>query len=228
MVGIDNFAATYRLADNTDKTEGCLAYGRYLHMMTEIAAEYQLPLERIVAAFVALSPNNDYVGNLRSLVSVLHGLRHNWPHDLIGVSTYRKCADRAISYLTGEQDFEKTVRGPKIRAFYFNILNPNDPAHVTIDGHMSALWQGRVMTMREAIVKPRVYSQIADDLKALARQLGYIPNQLQAILWFTRKRVLRIRFNAQLNLFVPNNDQWQTLKSVSEIKPFAPRRISNW
>jgi hypothetical protein len=216
----------FEQADTTDLTEGKLAYWRYHQMMHSIAKVYGHDVREVTAAFVALSPNSDYLGNLRSLISVLEGVRRGAQVDDITVATYKGCRDRAYAYVTKQQDFLLTARGPKIRAFYHNILFPDHKEFVTIDGHMVGAYRGNDGTMKENIVSPRVYKEVASTTKRLANQLGLIPNQLQAVIWFTRKRVLNVKYDGQMSLFGDSTDRWQTMVKVEEIKPYDTRL--NW
>lgn len=216
-----NLKAVLEKADPTDRAEGQLAYSRYNTLLQEIADYYGFGVEQTIAAFAALSPNNDYLGNLRSLVSLLVGINAHCDCNDITVSTYKACRNRAYAYATNRVSFTDTVRGSKIRAFYFNILNPQDRRFVTIDGHMAAAYRANNGTMKENLVKRGEYSRIADTVKRLARREGLIPNQVQATIWFTRKRLLNIKYDAQLDLFDAPDNKWKTLISVSDIKPYA-------
>jgi len=216
-----NLRAMYERADADDRREGLLAYARYNQVMREFAEHYGIDLERTTAAFVALSPNNDYFGNLRSLASVLQGARECRPPERVTVSTYGHCKRRALAYAKGEASFVGTVRGLKIRSFYFNILDPTDPQPVTIDGHMKAAYLARKMTMRQAIVKSRAeYERIAAAAKRIANTEGLVPNQLQAIIWFARKRTERIKYDGQYDMFRPADDLWRTIVRVHEAPPY--------
>lgn len=216
-----NLRRIYAEADEDDIREGRLAYRRYNAVMRSFAEAYDAPLDRTLAAFCALSPNNDYFGNLRSLASVLAAVRDGVPCDRVTVSTYNHCRDRAYSYVTGETCFLSKSKGLKIRSFYFNILDPEDRRHVTIDGHMKAAYEGRDMTMKEAVVKTKgEYLRIAAATKRLARAEGMIPNQLQATIWFARKRTRRIKYNPQLNLFGDPSDKWGTVIDVDDALPY--------
>lgn len=216
-----NLKAMYAKADEVDRREGALAYTRYNALLSEIARQYDFEMEQTVAAFAALSPNSDYYGSLRSLVSLLAGIRRGRSCNAITVSTYKACRDRAYGYATGAVSFPKTVKGPKIRAFYFNILDPNDKRPVTIDGHMAATYRSNAGTMKENLVKPREYEQIARAVRRLAYREGLIPNQMQAILWFTRKRLLNVLYDGQYDLFADPNDRWKTVVSVAALKPYS-------
>lgn len=208
--GFLNLLEMYERADRHDRQEGREAYDRYQVMLADIAAHFDLQFERVVAAFVALAPNSDYVGNVRSLLTLLHGMAAGISKEGITTATYKHCRDRAHSYLTGETDFLDTAKGLKTRSFYFNITQPNNPDYVTIDGHMSAVWQGKMLTMKEAIVKPREYREIAADMFRLAKLLDRAPCAVQAAIWFARKRTLNIKYSAQPGLFHGADDLWGT------------------
>lgn len=197
----ENLARLISKADAIDLRHGVNAYRVYNQVIKDFALSYAAKFEPTLAAFCALSPQNDYYGNLRSLASVLHAAQHSIPIEQVVVSTYKHCRDRAYLYLTGKADFLSTVKGLKIRAFYANILDPEDPVPVTIDGHMVCAWRGINVPMQSASVKPSEYDEIAKGVRDLAEEMNLIPNQVQAIIWLTRKRLQRIKYNPQLNLF---------------------------
>ncbi len=209
-------------ADEIDQLEGQMAYCRYNEMMQRYADEYDFPLTGITAAFCSLSPNNDYVGNLRSLTSVLNGLNVGTPHDKIVVSTYNHCKDRAIKYLLGQEDFVTKTRGPKILSFYENILNPMCSEHVTIDGHMVAAYVGDPnMNMKEALVNKSKYFEIVGLVKEIAKERSILSNQVQAIIWFTRKRIFNIKFNPNMDLFQDNSDIWKIIIPLDHLPGYG-------
>jgi hypothetical protein len=75
--------------------------------------------------------------------------------------------------------------GPKTRAFYYNIVTPNDHRHVTIDGHMYGIYVGKRIVMKGVALLKFPYHEVEQTFKQIARKHHMIPNQLQAILWFT-------------------------------------------
>lgn len=210
----------FKRADRADRHEGEIAYARYHQTMRGLADHYDFPIERVIAAFVSLSPNTDYTGNLRSTASVLSGIRQGLRPDQITVSGYNHCRDRAYRYAIGAEEFVCRTRGPKVLNFYYNVLSPGDNRYVTVDGHVSAAWRGANLTMREAIVRRREYREIADSIKQLAFREFLLPNQYQAILWFARKRTLLVKYTAQLGLWQPPDDLWNTYRDVQDIKPY--------
>lgn len=215
-----NIRRIMQKADDIDISEGRVSYFRYNEVIRGLADHYSTPFPIAAAVFAALSPNVGYVGNLRSAATVLKGFSEGVPVDHVKVATYNHCRDRAYSYLEGV-DFLKTTKGPKIRSFYLNILNPMDPAPVTIDGHAVNIWRGRRINLK-AVVGNFRYNDIADDYRAIAKELGLIPNQVQAITWFAWKRLHSILAPArQLELFRDvTADFWQTFADAAEIEPY--------
>lgn len=221
--GHQNLYEMYERADFIDREEAKLAYSRYNFMMRTIADKYGRPLHDVVAAFCALSPNSDYLGNLRSLVSVLEGLRNETPANLITVSTYNHCKNRAIGYLSGHP-FYTPKRGLKTANFYMNILQPDDSSHVTIDGHMVAAYAGRNdLTMKEAGVGKRAYTEIALATNALAGTKGLLPNQVQATVWFARKRSLGVVYDPHFDLFGDPTDRWGIIVPIDALLPYPEK-----
>lgn len=214
----------YWQADKIDHAEGLVAYQRYHDLMQSIADKYGSTLYRVIAVFVSLSPNSTYHHNLRSAVSTLKAIQEGVPVEAVQVATYRHCLLRAYAYGTGEADFFAKTRGPKITNFFHNIMNPADTRWVTIDGHMSALWQGEALTMRDALVSLRMYRTIAADVKRLAFEEFILPQQMQAILWFVRKRLLNIGFNSQTDI-LQIGDQWKTARNADDIEPYPWRHV---
>lgn len=197
-----NLRALLAQANADDRAEGMVAYARYHHVMAEISRRFSLPLDRTVAVFVSLSPNSDYIGNLRSTVSVAAGVFHGVPMSQVQVSTYRHCLARAWAYAHGEADFLDRTKGPKVRAFYHNVLDPTDYRHVTIDGHMTAIWRGEDLTMRQALLYSRKeYDEVANAIKRIAFSMALVPCELQAILWHARKRIKAIKYSPQLSIW---------------------------
>lgn len=210
----------YEQADDIDRAEGRLAYQRYHEVIRMFADEYSAPFDRTLAAFVALSPNNDYFSNLRSLASVLQEWQKQGSEVNATVSTYNHCRRRAWGYLTGEMRFLDVVKGPKIRAFYHNILDPDCRKHVTVDGHMVCAYRGVDLIMKDATVRRAEYRRIENSCKRLARELDLIPNQLQAIIWFARKRTRHIKYEPQLDMFRDTGDVWRTIITPEEARPY--------
>jgi hypothetical protein len=220
-VSINNLESMFAKTDAIDLDEGMLAYDRYHMVMQAIAEKYKYPVDIVTAVFCALSPNSDYWGNLRSTVSVLQGVQEGREASEITVSTYGHCKLRAISYAKREAEFLAVVKGLKITSFYHNITNPTDNRWVTVDGHMTCIWAGVNLTMKNALVITRDhYDDIHDDIIRVAFKHFMRPNQMQAVLWFCRKRISNVVYDPQLQLFGNRNDVWGTYRDVETIKPY--------
>lgn len=215
---MDNILRVYAQVDRIDREEGLIAYWRYRESLQYYATHYQLPLSAVVGAFCALSPNNDYMGNLRSLVTILEGRRQGRHVTACTVSTYKACRGRAWNFLNGT-DFLEVTKGPKTRNFYMNIFNPDDPEPVTIDGHMACIYIGKRMTMKEVVRARFKYNVVAECFRETAREVDLLPNQLQAMLWFTWKRINNVIYSAQLDAFAGDN-QWGTRIDPDRVRPF--------
>ena len=221
MIHEANIRRVFDLADRIDLEEGMKAYRAYQQTMAGLAGRYGCTLEQATAVFVSLSPNNAYLQNLRSAATVLAAHRAGIPKERVITSTYNHCRDRAFQFLDGA-DFLSATKGPKIRAFYSNIVNPSDPEPVTIDGHMIGVWFGHPITMKSAAYLKVRYHEIAGGFRDVAAGLGLIPNQLQAVLWFTWKRINRVAFDPRLSLFGAGN-QWRNYIPAEEIKTYPVR-----
>lgn len=221
MVGLDSIRRTLERVDDVDRSEGAVAYARYNQMLGRVGGALGFGLSATVATFVALSPNNDYMANLRSMVTLLDGRRRGLGLEDLTVSTYRACAARAWRVLDGE-DFLSFTKGPKTRNFYLNILDPADPYPITIDGHMMSIWVGERLTMKQAVMKRLNYDRLADGYREVAAEVGWAANVLQATLWFTWKRIHNIVFDPQTDIFRAG-DQWGLDLNLSDIRPYERR-----
>lgn len=225
---IHNLHSLWDQAAPDDITEGIRAYGRYHATLRGFADYYGFELQTTVEAFAALSPNNDYKGNLRSLASVLQHVRNDCKRPYT-VSTYRACAERAITYLTGEVNFLSKVKGMKITAFRHNLIYPLTSRKVTVDGHMYAAYVGKRLTMKEAALElgrgKTKYNEVAQAITTVAREHNILPCEAQAVLWITRKRVNAIKFNAQKDLFLDSTDLGRALARPEEYLPYPVKGV---
>ncbi len=222
-MSIEHLTELLDQADPFDYDDGKRAYIRYHDLMHAIALHYDCPFERVVAAFCALSPNNDYVGNLRSLVTMLSYRKQVRDPMEATVSTYRHCQQRAYKYMVEGAPFLQYTTGLKTRSFYLNIVDPTHWGPVTIDGHMILAWRGEDGTMTDAQQKMSrgLYKLIAEDITTLAIAHRMLPHQMQAILWFTRKRVKRVKYDPQLDLLNLDGGAQKTVFRVEDIKPYT-------
>jgi len=217
----DNLARVFDQADDIDLTAGRECFSSYHVMMQEMSSVFGYPIESVTAAFVSLSPNTDYLKNLRSVVTLLQGHRRGLPVEGLTVSTYGHCKLRAWQYING-LDFLSVTKGPKITAFYKSIINPEDPIPVVVDGHMVSAWCYRRMNMKTVASNMFDYGAVAEDIRALAGYRGLIPCQAQGVLWFTWKRINQVVYKSNLDIY---GDHWQLKRGLDDIKPYPDRNI---
>ncbi len=213
---LNNIRRVWDEVDLIDRREGRDAYFNYHKSLKVIAAHFDVGFVQTVAAFTALSPSNDYLGNIRSLISVIVGIKNGTPPERITVTTFDACKMRAHAYMKGDRDFLVETHGQKTRHFYMNILKPRDRNFVTIDGHMYSIWVGRRLRMREAVEAKFDYQRVSRDFIKFSKRVRMLPNQVQATLWFTWKRINNIVFKPQLSLF-NSNDQWGLIIAADQV-----------
>ena len=191
----DRLVAVLKCSDSIDRKNGRVWYWRarmYCQSITK--ATYLTVYPRLAAAVIAaLSPGVAWPVNQQQAWDLILGYRQLKRVDGITVSTYGSQLRKAVKILTWPRqdilDSEvEEVLGKyayKTKAFYRNILYyKTDYESVTIDRHMldSIGLDGLRLTAHR-------YEIISDCIRELAKQEKLIPNQLQATLWLTWKRL---------------------------------------
>ena len=188
-------------ATDFDIIAGRSAYPKYNRIMCRIADRCQTTPRTASAVFAALSPNNDYHGNLRDTNTVLLASKNMMFSEQFKVSTYGNNKRKALSIAYGAEPLNE-IRAKKTRNFFKNVYNPADKEPVTVDGHMINIWQGWRQNLVGLISSPALYDTIADGVRDLAGTVGMIPCELQAVLWITwRRRLHGIQTSQQLEMW---------------------------
>jgi hypothetical protein len=168
--------------------EGLTAYSKYHIRLKTIAEVSEIPFKNVVGAFSALSPGNKLEMNFADLDKLINGVKKNKEASEIRLHCYSTCTQRGYDFLTGwEPEFKVARKGRKTWNFYQNILNPDDTNFVTIDRHAIEIHAGKEIddTLRKKIFdSPRKYNEIAADYKKVAKKVGLLPQQVQAITWY--------------------------------------------
>ncbi len=199
----ENLVRIWELADGHDVEVAVASYPKYQQLTTEIAAKHGFNPIVGAAVFAALSPNNDYWGNLRDTDSLLAAARAGKTLDEFKVSTYGNNKRKAWAIAHGG-DPEELIVALKTRNFFHNIADPTNVNFVTIDGHVNNIWFGRRApiqsknpNVRVVKVDNKLYHVIAGGIKAFAREHDLIPCQMQGVLWQTWRRIHGIRTPSQ-------------------------------
>lgn len=212
---LNNLQRVFEAAKPNEISEGKITYNRYNSLMVSLAEKYSISTETMTAVFVATSPNSSNILNLRSAVSLVDSFKKGLPFESVQLTCYRACGLRAWRCLQGE-DFLSFTKGKKTRAFYWNILHPDNPEHVTIDGHMFGVWSGSYLRMKETKTLIKHYDVVSSGVRRLAVKNDLVPCQAQAIMWLTWKRM-------QTKAGVMPESLWGLNLTAEDIKPFPLR-----
>lgn len=201
---MENLVRVFDAALPVDRENAARSWRTYNRLMRVLADECDKPVEEAAAVFAALSPNNDYMGNLRDAKNMLRAHAAGLGIDDFKVSTYGANKRKAWAILNGTPPLDLIV-ALKTRNFYLNITNPDDPEPVTVDGHIYNVWTGKRIPLKGAAqrVNRRIYLQIAEEIRELGRRRGMIPNEVQGVLWFCWKRMHGILSSGQLEFWDP-------------------------
>lgn len=196
-----NILQVYHKAKEYEWDLGITTYLRYHQRIFQMASKFDMEdrLAVIVAMFVAVS--SDFYQD-DSFATLQLCLEHFPKKEIPGITTYPTGVDRAIALWEGA-DPKTIFQIPKTYNYYMNLWNPCHPRYITIDGHMMSVWKGRRVRLksRETKITGREYRMMADDYKTVARELGLLPSQLQAICWLTWKRLNKIIWNPQMRMW---------------------------
>ncbi len=140
--------------------------------------------ERAAGVIAALSPRCQWSTNVAWSRAVVGAADAGAPVPAVHTETMRAQAYRIAA---GEAPLS-VLNGPKVRAFYANIVGDTDA--VTVD-----VWAARVATgltgkdAERAISTPARYAAIANDYRRAAEILGVTPREVQAATWVAARGV---------------------------------------
>jgi hypothetical protein len=121
-------------------------------------------------------------GRIEEAVEVWPGLKIN--------------ARKAFRILQGD-DPNEVVGGPKVRQFWFTIMNPSDPRAVVVDRHAFSVAAGKALTDRELGQKTGAlgtYDAVSEMYRRASRILSLeletviTPAETQSITWTAWRR----------------------------------------
>jgi hypothetical protein len=174
----------YQLSSAREREDGISWYARAREHIAELAERHGVS-SRVAAGVVAtLSPNTRWERNLEDADSLLYAVRHaSSPSDYyeLTVTTYNANKLKAWSHAeTGDVAY---IRGPKVTAFYYNLIGNEDA--LTLDSHAMNAYLGARVYGSDLKTKPRVSERDAmlRAYKSLARHNGITPAGAQAVIW---------------------------------------------
>lgn len=154
----------------------------------DLSETYKIGFDRVCGVISALSPANNWDNNKREAENLIVCFISGGDWRLIPFRTYSSNVSKAWDILTNHtrstEDFFSVKTGAKTLNFYENIKDPMNPDFVTIDRHMLAIFDGR-LGQRSGLgrITTKQYRELSAKFKKVAKKLGLLPNELQAILW---------------------------------------------
>lgn len=186
-----NILAVYHSATSPEHRRGFQWYLMAQAQARRLASRYELPLSTSVGVIAALSPGLEWLQNIVDAEALIKAFLENDEPPMVGVYG-RRNRDKALSILRGADPVD-VLGGLKVRSFYANILQPNNPDPVTIDRHAYCLAHG-IRSERSGFASvdikltPKRYRETAEAYREIAADLNLLPNQLQATTWLAWKR----------------------------------------
>lgn len=199
-MSVDNLKKILDAAAPYDVEAGIDSYRKYHRIMVKLANHCKTTPTIACAVFAALSPNNDYYGNLRDANKLLCAARDKKSLSDFTVSTYGQNKRKAWWIAHGADPLLHIV-AYKTRNFFMNITDPEDRKPVTIDGHMLNVWRGKRENLVGIHFPPKLYEVVADGVRSVAAERDMVPCQVQAIIWLAWRRLHGIQSTHQLEMW---------------------------
>jgi hypothetical protein len=139
-----------------------------------IARDHGTTLRVAAGIIAAMSPMSEWSGNITA--SRRLAAAHAAGDRTAPAAGLRQNVDKAWRILSGERPLD-VLNGPKVRAFYRNILG--DLSAVTVDR-----WAARAAGVPDSFVGTRArYDEVADEYRKAAALVELEPAILQAVVW---------------------------------------------
>lgn len=176
-----NIRKAWRKATAADLEQGLQWYDDALQRTQKIAPQHSV--ETAAGVVAALSPMTGWSTNLKNAakLTALHAAGEPMPTSGYG---FKRNTAKAWRILAGEHPLQ-VLSGPKVTAFYHNILGCNE--HVTVDRWAIRIAYGDPNGVTS--VAKREYDRIATAFRVVAAELGIPARHLQAATWVYFRRV---------------------------------------
>lgn len=175
------------IAGPSDYHEGMHWYDDAKRFAQETANQFELPLNKVAGVIAVLSPRQSWRRNkdLAHLMCELYHAGAPCP-DESQLGCFSANIDKAWNIL--HADLRETpifnwVRGPKVTAFYHNIMG--DPNAITLDTHALNAWYGDTACPRGGVFRKSEREAAEQCYRDVAAQRGLTPAQCQAVVWVT-------------------------------------------
>jgi hypothetical protein len=186
---IRNIITVYHSATSEERVEGLFWYQTAHNDAMALATRHGVTLEQAIGVIAALSPGREWGMNLLDADKLIGAFVNGRPTPTVG--TYgRKNVNKALDILRGNAPLDVLPpTGPKVRAFYALILNPDAPDGTPcVDRHAKAIALGKVLPESDVAVAVAHYTWYAVHYVEASKALGLLPHQVQAITWLAWRR----------------------------------------
>ena len=161
--------------------EGAQWYDSANSDIQALATAYDMPARTVAGVVAVLSPRMRWSENISEAASIIQQYYADVTAESAHSITFLQNVRKAYSVLAGD---DSAIRGPKVTAFYRNLLG--DPTVVTVD-----IWAIRAAigkTLRDSKGTDRAPNKteqaaITKAYETAAREVGISPAKLQAIVW---------------------------------------------
>lgn len=151
----------------------------YCKTLSEI---YNIPLIKVAGIMSALSPNNTFKSNVRSLERFLKTKGN------CKVTCFDSQKNKAIKILnTNDHSYGNVLellgKGLKTRAFFCNIYQPHKSKKVTVDRWAHRWGIERNIVPKDKALTVKRYKAIEDAMIKESKRFDVLPHQFQAMAW---------------------------------------------
>jgi len=212
---VNSILRFYDLASASETIEGLHWYDEANKYCRELSSRFNITLSQAAGIIAVFSPQAGWEENKRYALSFLLNPKIRL-RSLVQVRKAKK-----ILSLTSETDIYNALslndRAEKTKAFFLNILNPDLVTDVTIDRHAIASCIQRPdetfpLSKEYGNLTPIQYQFFERCYVVAASELNLLPQQLQAIVWVTYRRIRDLKQHT-------GNKDWQPFTDSDE-NPF--------
>lgn len=161
-------------------------------MVRDLAAKHGIDFNVCAAIVAALSPRirwqnarGDIYPNLDAADNLITGFCHHKAKAKVFANVAGFNHNKVKAWAILRSGNISILSGPKVTAFYHNIVNPDNDEHVTIDSWMFAVAYGLSFTAAKEDYSPTKKQReiILQALRNVAAQYAISTIDLQAIVW---------------------------------------------
>jgi hypothetical protein len=181
-------------ASPVEKTAARFFYYEARRFVGWLAGVSGLTVNQVAAVVAALSPRSVWNGNQLSAIALCCGFERAGINGAGGggISGTGRDVGRAQAIVNGA-DIPTTLRGPKVTAFYKNLLSPGCDVGIPVDRHLARALYGDSISEAEisARLKNGGYRAAEDAISGVAVEMSLRPIELANRLWYVMRRLAR-------------------------------------